>query len=747
METTKINKINKYLLVVFFILQPFLELILSIFQDKTLAIAGISIATLIRYGLISLIIILAIIANIHRKSTKLFIGTLIIYAVFSCLHYFNIRNLDLIIFDTSIKKGFITIIMYISKFVIPICLIYLVYILKFNYKDLKITVLSIVTFVSLVMIITNLLGIDYIAYSFNSNTHPSLNILGWFNNEYDSTNWRMLTSRGLYPSGNEVASLLTLLFPLTLWISLKEKRNYYFIFVIIQMISILMVSTKVAVYGEILLFIAVISIWIFENILKKQPIKKSKIAYIFLILVVFSIFLINSPFVKRFNTGEGGISSYTQMTEEEAEKIEIELSEADTTPELIYIKENYAKESIPLDLVENAYNYLDHTNFWIHLIDDIEFSERNNARKIKTLILQDIKENKANSLDTLVGIGEIPIYPEKDFVAQYYYIGVIGLLIFIMPFILVAIVSLFYCLIKLFKKNFNGIQLVMILSIFFIAATAYFSGHTLEPIYINSIIGLICGMLISLLIRRNYENDIDNGIERYIKKVYRDGKKSFVQILEGNIKNDKKTFIVTANPETLMIANKNQEFDKCLIDGNTIIVPDGIGVVKGANLLSYNIKETITGVELCSDIFRILNDNSKSIYLFGAKREVVEKLENKLKLEYPNLNIVGIEDGYVQDKQKVFENIKLLKPDAVLVALGIPQQELLIYNNLKDFDKGIFIGVGGSFDVLSGSKKRAPKFFINTHLEWLYRIVTEPSRLKRFLNSNVKYVFKIIQER
>ena len=218
-------------------------------------------------------------------------------------------------------------------------------------------------------------------------------------------------------------------------------------------------------------------------------------------------------------------------------------------------------------------------------------------------------------------------------------------------------------------------------------------------------------------------------------------------MLKNNIKNNKKTFIVTANPETLMIASKNKEFDKCLMDENTIITPDGIGIVKGAKLLSYNIQETITGVELCNDIFKILNDYNKSIYLFGSKKEVVEKLKNNLKIQYPKLNIIGIENGYVKDRQKVFEDIKKLKPDAVLVALGIPEQELLIYNNLKDFDKGIFMGVGGSFDVLSGSKKRAPQLFINMHLEWLYRIICEPTRLKRFFKSNVIYLFKIIQER
>ena len=111
------------------------------------------------------------------------------------------------------------------------------------------------------------------------------------------------------------------------------------------------------------------------------------------------------------------------------------------------------------------------------------------------------------------------------------------------------------------------------------------------------------------------------------------------------------------------------------------------------------------------------------------------------------MKIIGSSNGYVNDKQEIFNSITDLKPDGVLVALGIPEQELLIYNNLSKFNKGIFMGVGGSFDVLSGHKKRAPKVFRKLHLEWLYRILKEPNRFNRFFNNNVKYIFKIIQER
>jgi N-acetylglucosaminyldiphosphoundecaprenol N-acetyl-beta-D-mannosaminyltransferase len=111
--------------------------------------------------------------------------------------------------------------------------------------------------------------------------------------------------------------------------------------------------------------------------------------------------------------------------------------------------------------------------------------------------------------------------------------------------------------------------------------------------------------------------------------------------------------------------------------------------------------------------------------------------------EYPNIKLVGATNGYIKDKDSVMEYIKTTKPDIVMLALGIPLQEKLIYKHIKVFKKGIFMGVGGSFDVLSGSKKRAPKIFIKLNLEWLYRIMCEPSRLKRFYDSNIKFMLDV----
>lgn len=232
-------------------------------------------------------------------------------------------------------------------------------------------------------------------------------------------------------------------------------------------------------------------------------------------------------------------------------------------------------------------------------------------------------------------------------------------------------------------------------------------------------------------------------MRKLFDKLYKKSAQSFYEILSDNLKNNKKTFVVTANPETFIISEKNEDVRKMLLDKETVMVPDGIGVLKAGKKIGYNIEERITGIDIANELLKFGNEQKKSIYLFGSKQEVIDSMKIVIKEQYPNLKLVGTSNGYVTDKDKVFDEIVKLEPDIVLVALGIPLQEMLIYKHLNRFKKGIFVGVGGSFDVMSGMKKRAPKIFIKLNLEWLYRIMREPKRLKRFYDSNIKFLVRI----
>jgi len=232
-------------------------------------------------------------------------------------------------------------------------------------------------------------------------------------------------------------------------------------------------------------------------------------------------------------------------------------------------------------------------------------------------------------------------------------------------------------------------------------------------------------------------------MKKLFEKLYNNSVDEFNRLLKNKLEKNKKTFVVTANPETFMMCENDDELRGLLEDKNTILVPDGIGIVKAAKMIGCPVKERITGIDLAVKLLEYGNDLKKNIYLFGSKQEVIDLMKQVLERDYPNLKIVGTSNGYEKDKDKVFEKISKVNPDIVLVALGIPLQEKLIYKHLDKFEKGIFVGVGGSFDVISGYKKRAPKIFIKLNLEWLYRIITEPKRIKRFWNSNVKFMFRI----
>lgn len=236
-------------------------------------------------------------------------------------------------------------------------------------------------------------------------------------------------------------------------------------------------------------------------------------------------------------------------------------------------------------------------------------------------------------------------------------------------------------------------------------------------------------------------------MKKYITKLYKKSKESYYKILEKDLKNKNKKFIVTVNPETLMIAEKDLELKEILEDDSVSFVPDGIGVVKAAKMIGVDVKERIPGIEIAEKLFEFANESKKSLYLFGAKQEVLNNLKEKIEKNYSNIKLFGMTNGYVENKEEEFQKIIKKEPDIVLVALGIPAQEKLIYKYFKDFKKGIFVGVGGSFDVLSGTKKRAPQIFIKTNTEWLYRILKEPKRIKRFWDNNVKFIFKIRKEK
>lgn len=207
-----------------------------------------------------------------------------------------------------------------------------------------------------------------------------------------------------------------------------------------------------------------------------------------------------------------------------------------------------------------------------------------------------------------------------------------------------------------------------------------------------------------------------------------------ISICEKFLSSEKGNLIVTPNPEIVMRAKDEEEF-KNIINSAELVIPDGIGIIKAGNILNTPLKERVAGYDLICNLLEKYSDGSKSFYFWGSKPGYAEEAKKNLEQKYPNINIVGAHTGYYKNEEEIqiIEEIRALKPDILLVGTGAPKQEKTInkYKNEGFFKIGI--GCGGSIDVLAGKVKRAPKLFINLHLEWFYRLLKQPTRFKRML--------------
>lgn len=235
-------------------------------------------------------------------------------------------------------------------------------------------------------------------------------------------------------------------------------------------------------------------------------------------------------------------------------------------------------------------------------------------------------------------------------------------------------------------------------------------------------------------------------MKAYFDRLFTGGQAAFFRKASEALDKEDKLFVVTANPETFMKGQADPAMDALLKKESTVIVPDGIGVVRAAGKMGIPLDGRITGVDFAAALFRMADEKKKSVYLYGAQPEVLDSLKRRLEREYPGMMLAGAKDGYRHRDEEVMEDMLRTAPDIILVALGAPRQELLLGQYYDRFEKGVMVGVGGAFDVLSGRKKRAPRFFVRCNLEWLYRIVTEPSRLRRFYDGNVRFVLEIHRE-
>lgn len=205
--------------------------------------------------------------------------------------------------------------------------------------------------------------------------------------------------------------------------------------------------------------------------------------------------------------------------------------------------------------------------------------------------------------------------------------------------------------------------------------------------------------------------------------------------------------IFTPNPEFIMHAQNDRDFYRILNRGD-LVVADGIGILIASKLNKVKIKQRTPGINLIQALFEKMKKKGQSVYLFGASPGVAESAAKAIEKKYPGIKVVGFADGFFDKKKEriILKELQKLKPDLLLVGIGFPAQEKWIYENRKRLPVKIAIGCGGSIDILAGKVRRAPYAFQRLGLEWLYRLITQPSRFFRMLKLPL-FLLRVISEK
>lgn len=219
-----------------------------------------------------------------------------------------------------------------------------------------------------------------------------------------------------------------------------------------------------------------------------------------------------------------------------------------------------------------------------------------------------------------------------------------------------------------------------------------------------------------------------------------DNTQEFMAKILDLVNSNKCNSIYTPNAEMIARASSDTKFLKVLKNAS-INLPDGFGIALLARKKGFNITR-FPGIEAMLEILRFSEERGIPVYFLGAKKHVLESMLERLKTWFPNLKIAGYRDGYFREEEEsaIVEEINNSQAEILFVALGFPKQELWIDKHKNFLRVKIAMGVGGSFDVLSGKKKRAPKIVRRLNLEWLYRILQDPKRLLNRLPNLFKFL-------
>lgn len=222
-----------------------------------------------------------------------------------------------------------------------------------------------------------------------------------------------------------------------------------------------------------------------------------------------------------------------------------------------------------------------------------------------------------------------------------------------------------------------------------------------------------------------------------------------IELVEQYIIQKEPLHLVGVNADKINEMRENERL-RSIVNGCGVINADGASVVMASKFLKKPLPERVAGIDLMQDLIQLSEQKGYKVFLLGAKQEVVEKTAQTLQDKHPGLILTGIHNGYFSEKEwpEISDILRAAETDFVFVGITSPMKEYLVEYLQKEGHRCVFMGVGGSFDVISGNIPRAPLWMQKSNLEWLFRVIQEPRRLfKRYFVGNWKFIMAVLREK
>lgn len=485
----KRGRVNlKNILLIFMVIQPFLDSYI-LYSDEVINFFGFSPTTILRFTLLGIIFLMLFFGNFLEKENKYLWIYGIIVAIYTLIHHIVCIGIDDTVLYNSLKYNLIKELFYLLRLIYPILLSYIVYLIKPSKKDFKFVIQGATIVLSSILTLMNLFLIAKTSYF---NNYIAGNLFDWFTSKNISR--YLLASKGWFNSANQIGGLLLLLVPINFYYatnSLKIKDIIIFLFLIL---SCYIIGTRVSCVAISLVLIALgVSFYIFKFFKKEQIIRREII--VTLIITLFFLFIFNyAPIVNLSGSNLASLLHLNQVIEENSNKELVILTpEYDGGDVCSFLKITSTNEAYYKDL----YPCEDNLDFWTNYVK-IGYYKYIDNRLMEDLITKDIYKKIKSPKVNLFGMSRsrfenAKIYLEKDIVVHYFTIGLIGIVVFILPYF---IICAWIGTKKLFTKSLNFWDMCLISSILLPLVASYLTGHIVDELIVTLYIGFNMGYLL-----------------------------------------------------------------------------------------------------------------------------------------------------------------------------------------------------------------------------------------------------------